>query len=142
MTYDELRKFIDAAPEIPVEPSYWINGASDGELYCYDHAVAECDRLTSEEPEQDFEVDGGVDMEDDSQGFCAICGITLGTCFSYDACESELEHFEKYGFDLSSRSDLYSAEQILSAQGTNIDNPLIHRLLTVCQKSKEGSNAS
>ena len=96
---------------------HWIIGTDDGGSYCGECCEKELARLCKCSPEGDYEVDGGWgDTESDGQSFCETCGKLLSNSYTDYACESELDHFEEHGFDITAPLDCDSLERMLGSQ--------------------------
>lgn len=98
------------------KPEHWVHGWDEGFSFCFECAGKKVAELLKDEPDGDYCVDGGWGFEGDSQAFCETCEHPLDNSFTDYACESELDHFEEYGFDASDPSDCYSMDNILGAQ--------------------------
>ncbi len=107
----------DGCENFHCEEEHWIYGRDKGESYCYGCAKKRVDELLKENPEGEFEVDGGWSREGDSVPFCDECGVRLWNDFTFEACEMELEHFDADGFDVNSEEDCDSLFRMISACG-------------------------
>ncbi len=98
---EKIEKLFDeGANRVSSEPEHWIHNADEGLSYCYECCEKEVKRLLKENPDGEYCVDGGWGTEGDSTPFCEICGKLLENSLTDYGCESELEHFLAYGFDL------------------------------------------
>ena len=120
-----------------VAPAHWVGRGDEGLSYCRECCEAEVARILAEKPDSGVMVDGGWVGESDGCEFCEICGKALDVSFTTYACESELDHFEEYGFDLSSPSDCWSMERILGSVGF-LDDELTRRIKAVIGKAISG----
>ena len=116
------RTIASTARRFKTVPEYWIRGADQGLSYCRACAEKEIKALRKKNPKEDYLLDGGWgDSESDSQRFCERCRVALECLYTRYACEEELEHFAKNGFDSSAPDDCYSLERMLMSWG--LDEP-------------------
>jgi hypothetical protein len=118
------------------EPEHWVHGWEEGFSYCPECVEKKIEELLKEKPDEEYECDGGWGIEGDGMPSCETCGKTLLNSFTTYACESQLDHFEEYGFDLDEPSDCYSMERILGSVGF-LDGDLTPRIKSVILKAIE-----
>ena len=146
---DRLEKFFnDGAKGVEEHPEHWISGGDGGISYCYECAIKEVERLSKENPDEYYSVDGGWgNCNGDSQAFCEDCGRLLDNDFTQYACETEVDHFIEYGFDIESGDDCLAMSKVISSAGwrpiTKSDPDIefygkLHRLCRKILKSTEG----
>jgi len=110
--------FNDCAEGIEEHPEHWIAGCDGGLSYCYECAAKEVARLSKENPDEEYSIDGGWgDCDGDSQAFCEDCGKLLNNDFTQYACETEVEHFLEHGFDIDNGYDCLSMSKVISSSG-------------------------
>jgi hypothetical protein len=115
---EKLEKFFDeGANRVPSEPEHWIHGADEGLSYCFECCEKEVERLSKENPKKEYCVDGGWDIEGNSTPFCEGCGKLLENTLTDYGCESEVEHFLSYKFDLKSNDDRRAMSEVIAARG-------------------------
>lgn len=111
--------FYHGAEKVYEAPEHWIRGDSDyidsSESYCYDCAKKEIARLEKEHPDDEFILDGGWDIDGDYTPFCKTCGQLLSNNFTQAACNEELFHYLRYGFNPMSAMDCLSLYKVLMA---------------------------
>jgi hypothetical protein len=104
------------AAKFKTKREHWIRGSDEGLSYCPDCVEKKVEELLAEDPEGEYQVDGGWCVEGDSMPSCETCGAPLENSFTNEACDSELDHFELYGFDRKNPADCYSLSNILASQ--------------------------
>ncbi len=109
--------FNAGASKIPSEPEHWINGADAGLSYCFDCCEKEVERLLKENPDGDYSVDGGWDIEGYYTPYCETCGKLLENTLTDCGCEEEVEYFLMNGFDPKSNYDCRAMSEVISARG-------------------------
>ena len=114
--------FDDGAARVDEWPEHWINGADEGISYCYECAGKEVERLTKENPGDEYFIDGGWGTEGDSQAYCETCGHILDNSFTQCACRGEVDHFLEYGFDINSDVDRLSMSKVIMSAGWESHN--------------------
>jgi len=134
-----LEKFFDDGAECIEEyPEHWITGG-DGESYCYECAVKEVEKLSKENPDECYSVDGGGGYCDgDSQAYCEECGKLLENDFTLYACQTAIDNFIECGFKIDS-DDCLAMSKVISAVGwepprKNQNLELYDKLHRLCQK--------
>lgn len=113
--------FNHGASQIYEAREYWITSDSDhidaAESWCYECAEKEIARLKAAHPGDEFILDGGWGSESDGQAFCESCGKILENSFTDYACEEEIAHFLKYGFDPMCSMDCFYMDKVIGARG-------------------------
>lgn len=104
-----------AQRKISPVPEHWIGGADEGLSYCRPCGEKEIKNLEKKNPGKEYTLDGGYRTEGDGQAFCETCRCHLDNSFTGYGCESELDHFDQYGFDVDNPSDCLSFQNILAA---------------------------
>jgi hypothetical protein len=115
---EKLEKFFDeGASHVPSEPEHWIHGADEGLSYCFECCEKEVERLSKENPKEEYYVDGGWDTEGDCTPYCEGCGKLLENALLDSGCRDEVEHFLLYDFDIKSDSDRRAMSEVISSRG-------------------------
>jgi hypothetical protein len=105
------------AVKVKTLPERWIHGHEEGESYCPRCAAAKLAELLIAKPDGDYAVGGSCESEGDSTPFCESCGTRLRNTLTDYGCESELDHFQLYGFDPSDADDCYSLLACINSRG-------------------------
>ena len=108
-----------AARKYKTKKEFWISGTDESLSYCATCGNKKVSKLKKLHPENDYSLDGGYGVDGDNQPFCETCGVALENSFTDYACEYELDHFESFGFDVTSPGDCYSLCNIFDSQGWN-----------------------
>lgn len=130
MTYNEellkLSPIIDAiaAPfRSEVQDMHWIStpNGDEGSEWCYNCGNARIDELRAANPQhsEDYFLDGGWAIEDDSTCWCERCGVRLNSIMTDYCASSELDHYvatgivsfcEEIAYDISELVNHYAYE--------------------------------
>ena len=115
---EKLEVLFDAGEaKISSEPEHWISGPDGGASYCLECCEKEIEKLSRENPGEDYCVDGGWCIEGDFTPFCEICQKLLVNTLTDYGCESEVEHFLEQGFDAESNDDCRAMSEVISSRG-------------------------
>lgn len=113
-----------AAPfRAEVETMHWIStpNGDEGSEWCYDCGKAKVDELRGADPDNsdDYFLDGGWAIEDDSTCWCERCGVRLDSIMTDYCASSELDHYvtngivsfcEEIAYDISELVDHFKYE--------------------------------
>jgi len=100
---------------VPEKDEHWISGWDEGESYCLDCAEEKVDELRTLKPKEEYSVDGGWGTEGDNTPFCETCHHRLDNSLLQHGCESEVDHFLKYGFAAHCPDDCLDMHRVISA---------------------------
>jgi hypothetical protein len=113
-----LTKLFNAgAARVKEDDEYWIHGDDETISYCYKCAKKECTKLLKDNPKGSYIVSGGWGNEGDSTPFCETCGKRLSNSFTNFACEQEVEHYTKNGFDIKCKEHCCDMAKVIDARG-------------------------
>lgn len=127
------------AAKYEVVPEHWIHDWDEDLSFCFECAEKKVAELLAEEPDGDYMVDGGWGCEGDSQAFCETCQCALDNSYTEYAVKQELNHFEKYDFNLESPDDCHAVLECTHAIGCGNDelNKRLGKLAkTILEKAK------
>lgn len=106
---------VTGAASYTTVPEHWISGDDESLSYCRPCGENKVAALRAERPTEEFQLDGGWGIDGDSQAFCESCNCALENTFTNCACEEELDHFEREGFDVRNPGDCYVLDRLLMA---------------------------
>ena len=113
--------FAEGWRRVKTDDEHWIHGCNrdhdEGLSYCYECAEKEIEKLTKEDPEGEWILDGGWGGESDSTPFCEGCGKMLSASLTNYGCEAELQHFLENGFDVTSDEDRRAMHEVIESRG-------------------------
>ena len=121
------------AAQFETVPEHWIHDWDESLSFCRECAEKKIAELLEAEPDAEYMLDGGWRTKGDSQAFCETCGKALDNAFTDYAVESEIQHFETYGFDTNSPDDCYAVLNVIYALGSS--NEEIHQRLEALAQS-------
>lgn len=116
------------AKKYKTKPEYWIGGWDEGSSYCRECGEKKVTELLQQKPNEDYFLAGGYRIEGDSQAFCETCECALNNAYTNYCCETELNHFEEYGFNPNSPDDCHSLYEILIASSEGELRSRLNRL--------------
>lgn len=107
------------AKSAKIYPPHWVVGYDESVSFCRrcgEKKVRELQRGKAKTERGDIFLDGGWSQEADSVQVCETCGRLLDYTLTDYGVESELEHFEEWGFGNSAR-EAYQGHRMLSFDG-------------------------
>lgn len=102
-----------------IKPLHWIRNAGDEGYLCRACAQKRIRELRREEPDEEFELDGGWMIECDGEAFCETCGEVLECTYTDYGVEEDLAGLERSG--INNPTDAYCAANVINLGG----NPLL-----------------
>lgn len=99
-----IKRILPIAKQWETLMTWWIRGDDNCFLYCYDCCVKE---IAKQYPGEDIDeyIDGGFEVDSDSEPFCETCGHALKFLPTNYAREGIIEHFESTTPDLTDPND-------------------------------------